>query len=130
MDSLNTTSSALPIVRQEVRRLLTESQAFRGLSKEDRDALAHHMVKVANYIVSGADGRTVPTSVALAGDRPQDPAGETAGQRMTGAAAQAGAQSFQDLVNKVDFPKFVAGLVDGVFNAIVTSSIKQMEAYA
>src|SRR5215472_13848116 len=34
------------------------------------------------------------------------------------------------MINRVDFPKFVAGLIDGVFNAIVTSSIKQMEAYA
>jgi hypothetical protein len=30
----------------------------------------------------------------------------------------------------VDFPAFVAGLVDGVFNAIVDGSIEQMKAYA
>ena len=34
------------------------------------------------------------------------------------------------MIQQVDFPAFVAGLIDGVFNAIVTASIKQMEAYA
>jgi hypothetical protein len=34
------------------------------------------------------------------------------------------------MINEVNFPRFVGGLIDGVFNAIVTSSIKQMEAYA
>jgi hypothetical protein len=33
------------------------------------------------------------------------------------------------LVDDVDFPAFVAGLVKGVFGAIVDSSIRQMEAY-
>ena len=33
------------------------------------------------------------------------------------------------MIREVNFPAFVAGLIDGVFNAIVTSSIKQMEAY-
>ena len=61
------------------------------------------------------------------------PEGETAGQRFaqSGAvAAQQGSQAFTDMINRVDFPKFVGGLIEGVFNAIVTSSIKQMEAYA
>ena len=33
-------------------------------------------------------------------------------------------------VNQVDFPDFVAGLINGVFQAIVTYSIDQMKAYA
>ena len=33
-------------------------------------------------------------------------------------------------MQRVDFPAFVGGLIDGVFNAIVNASIKQMEAYA
>lgn len=34
------------------------------------------------------------------------------------------------LVEEVDFPAFVAGLIRGTFNAIVDSSIQQMQAYA
>ena len=33
------------------------------------------------------------------------------------------------MVNKVDFPGFVGGLIESVFNAIVKASIDQMEAY-
>jgi hypothetical protein len=35
-----------------------------------------------------------------------------------------------DLIQRVDFPKFVTDLVTGVFQATVDASIKQMEAYA
>src|SRR5262249_197426 len=66
-------------------------------------------------------------------DRPPLPEGDTAGQRFaqSGAvAARQGADAFTEMIQKVDFPQFVAGLIDGVFNAIVHSSIKQMEAYA
>jgi hypothetical protein len=47
-----------------------------------------------------------------------------------GEAARRGGEAMADLVQEIDFPAFVGGLVDGVFNSIVTSSIKQMEAYA
>src|ERR1044071_1393740 len=36
----------------------------------------------------------------------------------------------EELVAEVDFPDFVSNLLNGVFDAIVDSSIKQMEAYA
>src|SRR6185369_5672034 len=36
---------------------------------------------------------------------------------------------FGELVKKVDFPKFVSGLIQNVFQAIVDSSIQQMRAY-
>ena len=42
----------------------------------------------------------------------------------------AGVDALGNAIDNVDFPGFVAGLIDGVFNAIVTSSIKQMEAFA
>jgi hypothetical protein len=35
-----------------------------------------------------------------------------------------------ELARAVDFPDFVAQLIDGVFNAIVAASIQQMHAYA
>jgi hypothetical protein len=34
------------------------------------------------------------------------------------------------LLDEIDFPAFVSSLIDGTFNAIVDSSIRQMEAYA
>ena len=47
-----------------------------------------------------------------------------------GEAADIGSNEFTEMIANVDFPAFVGGLIDGVFNSIVTTSIKQMEAYA
>ncbi len=33
-----------------------------------------------------------------------------------------------EMLQRVNFPQFVGGLIDGVFNAIVDSSIKRREA--
>ncbi|MED5617771.1 hypothetical protein [Ideonella sp. BN130291] len=59
-----------------------------------------------------------PAPVAAAAPAPKPPATEALAQR-------AGA-----LVNEIDFPGFVAGLVHGTFDAIVDASIRQMESYS
>lgn len=136
----------LPMIRKRVREHLTQSAAFRAMAPEKRAEVAHNTVSAIRYIVGGEDGRTRPSSVTISGNtalgrelagtnqKPPDPAGDTAVQRLKEAggavAADEGAEALANLVQKVDFVKFVSGLIDGVFNAIVTSSIKQMEAYA
>jgi hypothetical protein len=63
-------------------------------------------------------------------------AGEAAGQVPVqtqpefGQALRTGVEQAGALMNAVNFPTFVSGLIDGVFHSIVTSSIEQMEAYA
>jgi hypothetical protein len=52
-----------------------------------------------------------------------------AGKDFKGGAITQGTQQFGELVKKVDFPKFVSGLIQNVFQAIVDSSIQQMRAY-
>jgi hypothetical protein len=139
----------LSLVRDSVRNVLTKSEAFRALPPAHRQQLAHDMVKVARYMIdAGGETAGVPmsavvstgldTPVATSLDRTSDVINlgqnrPTAGRRFQdqggAVAAKSGGQAYTDLINKVNFPRFVAGLVDGVFNAIVTSSIKQMEAY-
>ena len=135
-------SPLLPMIRAQVRDRLLGIPAYRGLSREQQTAIAHDTVKAIHYIVGGADGYSQPRSVEFAGDspivreladKPPLPEGDTAGQRFgqTGAvAARTGSDAFTEMIASVNFPKFVEGLIDGVFNAIVHSSIKQMEAYA
>ena len=131
----------LPLIRERVREGLTSSSAFARLPAEQRAKVANDTVRAFHYILGGADGRTRPDAVTLAGrtpvaamaDKPPLPEGDTAGARFaeSGAvSARQGSDAFTEMVQKVDFPQFVAGLIDGVFNAIVHSSIQQMEAYA
>ncbi len=134
-------SELMPLIRAQVRDKLLSCPSYSALPKDQRVAIAHDTVKAFHYILGGADGESMPGSVQVLGDTPVTrelakaalPEGDTAGQRFaeSGAvAAQQGSEAFTEMVSRINFPKFVAGLIDGVFNAIVTSSIKQMEAYA
>ena len=135
-----------PLVRQRVEDLLSRSESYWQLPADRRQALSDDMVKVAQFIVGGSSGHSVPRTATLVG-APQtasalgsflgtrmDPAGQTAGSRFAqgggAVAAKQGTADYTGMIRDVNFPAFVAGLIDGVFNAIVTSSIKQMDAYA
>ncbi|MFL0355814.1 hypothetical protein ACI5KX_04985 [Erythrobacter sp. GH1-10] len=52
-----------------------------------------------------------------------------AGEDFKAGAVEQGVEQFGQLVQKVDFPAFVGGLIKNVFQAIVESSIEQMRAY-
>jgi len=138
----------LDSIRGRVKYALTKSAAFNALPKKTRDEMAFNTVRAFHYILGGADGQSVPSGVTLAGNsagyaplaeqqagpppptpRPPVPMNEPTPAPM-GEAARAGGDAMANLVKEIDFPAFVGGLVDGVFNSIVTSSIKQMEAYA
>ena len=67
------------------------------------------------------------TFAAGKGDRPTHQSGITSKLNLTGLHGDA--SQFDALVSAVDFPTFVAGLIEGVFGAIVNASIEQMQAY-
>ena len=79
----------------------------------------------------GSSGATAPASPA-----PTAPAASPAGSAAPGAGGPPGGPSSRvgDIaratLNAIDFPSFVAGLIQGTFHAIVDASIQQMEAYA
>ena len=143
-DSKNTKwadQDTLKVVRPEIRTLLESSQAFRKLTPEEQKELASKMVKVSAYMVN-PDGLAAqelsPQGGVLA--KAQADAVEATKERLSKApgfagkdfqagAVKQGVQQFGELVKKVDFPKFVSGLIQNVFQAIVDSSIQQMRAY-
>ena len=88
-------------VRPAVKRLLASSAAFAQLPPAEQNRIARDTVKVASFIAErhGGTCRHAPAD-----------------------------QPWWDLQG-VDFPAFVTALVQGVFEAIVDSSIRQMRAY-
>lgn len=119
--------------RRKVRALLESNDAFAHMPSDKREALARGMVQIATYLAEPDGMRLKPAQQspqvrALAGEDgqplPQQQQPEF-GQALRTGVEQAGA-----LMNAVNFPTFVSGLIDGVFHSIVTSSIEQMEAYA
>jgi hypothetical protein len=137
-----TTPQALAAVRPQVQQLLQNIPNFNGLPDAERRELAANMVKVMAYI---ADPNGIVTETtqqaplpaparALADDeaitRMNAVADSSPGQvGFKANAGREGVQMFGDMVQKVDFPKFVGGLIKNVFQAIVESSIEQMRAY-
>jgi hypothetical protein len=126
--------------RTVVRDLLLRSPAYLKLPPATQQQIAKDTAAVAGYLVQpeGIPGNQLPTAAALA-----DPEQKTTheayqenleqvnkvGQGFKAQAAREGAEVAGALLQKVNFPTFVASLIQGVFHAIVTASIEQMEAY-
>lgn len=112
--------------REAVRALLQRSQAFNALPETRRRQIAHDLVQIGSYLAE-PDGvrlrQQSPQVRALAGDS-QMPQPQQFGQ-----ATKAGVENMVGLMQGVNFPGFVSGLIQGVFHSIVESSIQQMEAY-
>jgi hypothetical protein len=97
-------STPRPAVRPQVRGLLKRSPAYRSLPPDKRRQIALDTVRVASYLA--------------------DP------NRLVSREFANPVLSPNDLLTAVTFPAFVAGLINGVFGAIVNASVQQMEAYA
>ena len=128
---------AVALARRQVREVLTSSAAFRALPPERQREIARHTVEVAAYLAEpdglrvGAPGLVgVPALTGSAGAPAASLA--TAGATpppFVAQGAREGAAVAGALLQAVNFPTFVSSLVQGVFHAIVQSSIEQMEAY-
>jgi hypothetical protein len=140
----------LSAVRPQVRRLLERSPGFRALPLEQQRELARTMVRVASYMAN-PDGlarqeltpgqsvlahatapplaRAQADAVDAAKGKASDKVGTFAGADFQAGAVRQGVEQFRNLVGTVDFPSFVGGLIQNVFQAIVNASIQQMNAY-
>ena len=124
----------LDAVRPAVRDLLLSVPAYKQLSPEEQQKIASGMVKIASYMAnpSGALTSAPATSLADAAEATKQRLAKApgqVGQDFKAGAVEQGVQQFGELIKKVDFPKFVGGLIKNVFQAIVESSIEQMRAY-
>ena len=125
--------SLMETARHKVRALLQSTDSFSHLPPDKAQALAKGMVDIATYLTQ-PDGvhlsraQVAPAVRSLAGD--DSTPLPNADQPEFGTALKTGVEQAGALMQAVNFPSFVSGLIDGVFNSIVTSSIQQMEAYA
>ena len=144
-----TSAGSLEAVRPQVREFLRAIPAFGALPDEERRALAANMVKVMSYIadpngvrsdpqVAASRLPSTPPPTARAMDQADtiknfgslnEQTPDKTGQNFYAGGVREGTEAFGALVQKVDFPKFVGGLIRNVFQAIVESSIEQMRAY-
>lgn len=148
-----TSPAAFDATRPEVARLLTAIPSFLDLPDGERRQIAADTVRVLSYMTDPNGVRSeiaerqakgeLPPVTAAAQAAPQasalDAVEDTkkalakspgfAGKDFEAGAVKQGVEQFGEMVQKVDFPKFVGGLIKNVFQAIVESSIEQMKAY-
>jgi hypothetical protein len=127
----------IPEARNAVRNLLLRSPAFLQLPQQKQQQIAKDMAEIAGYLAKpeGIPANHLPSAAALTESDThrayQDNLGQVnkVGQGFKAQAALQGAEVAGALLQKVNFPTFVASLIEGVFHAIVKASIEQMEAY-
>ena len=132
-------------VRRYVQDTLQSADSFAKIPKHEQDQMANRLVKVLDYLTDplAGHGHLAKTAEAVvakphpgaqissgAEGRPRGLATAQANPPGFGPAAQTAPDVFKRFVDTVDFPKFVSGLIEGVYTSIVRSSIQQMEAYS
>lgn len=147
----------MPVARstREIADLLARSPAYRALDGHGQDEVAQALDKITRYLdaPAGSDPpllarQMAPDLRSTIGTQPggstgapapgmpapsAPPGGTTTAAPPTsgggGAVGRAG-EVARATLSAIDFPSFVASLIQGTFQAIVDSSIQQMEAYA
>ena len=132
----STTPTPRPEVRAKVHDLLNNTPSFHKLPPARQQQVARDTALVADALVGkGDDSMQSVAARAMAGQEAtyaqRQAAVDAIGQEpFTAGAAREGAFVAGEFIKQVNFVEFVSGLIDGVFNSIVTSNIQQMEAYA
>lgn len=133
-----------PEVRQAVKDLLIRSNAFADMPPAKQQEIARNTALIADYLASpegihddeSNGGVSTPTARALVGEvdasseKGWEAVEDIGKSKFKADAAREGAEVAGLFIQKVNFVQFVGGLIQGVFSAIVDSSIKQMEAYS
>lgn len=144
----NNGASEDPEMRERMEQLLERSPAYQHLDSDKRHDLAQALSKVTSFLAGSGGSPSLARQMApdLSQLRPgqaQVPTGSTPPASQVGAAQPAPAAAgggggavgrvgevARATLSAIDFPSFVASLIQGTFQAIVDSSIQQMEAYA
>ncbi|MFA3916413.1 hypothetical protein [Ruegeria hyattellae] len=145
-----TTSPAVQaLAAGQVKALLESAPAFYQLPTEARSRMRDDLERITAYtatlieddwtqsmkldqtpvvreqrVVDGTMTSSAPARAQAEGFQPNQEGG------FTPVAASNVARITEDTLNAIAFPTFVADLIKGTFQAIVDSSIQQMEAYA
>jgi hypothetical protein len=124
------------LVRSQVQALLDAAPSFHELSPADQQCLRDRIVTVSAYAAELA--RDVWRQSERIGQQPvlvrrevMEPLtqAQASADEFRPAAANQVARVTRETLQAIAFPTFVADLIKGTFNAIIQSSIQQMDAY-
>jgi hypothetical protein len=112
--------------RKQVVDVLSQSQAYQGLPLSDQQALYFSMMD--ECIQKERDNLGLESPAKVARSLATDSGGDM-GYKGYDPGFQGDTAAFKDLVDSVDFPKFVADLLKAVFDANLTVMKQQTDSY-
>ncbi len=131
---------------REFAQMLQASPAFQSLAPSQQAEMSESMAKVFGYLDNGPGAPARQLAPDFDQLRPGGGGSQPAPQQQqqapapapAGAGGGGGSSAPVDrapgataaMLGAIDFPSFVASLVQGTFQAIVDASIQQMEAYS
>jgi hypothetical protein len=122
-------------VRRAVDEALRARPEWNALPASTRESLAQSLGAIAEQLAPAVPPRPTqppaapPPAPTPAGDGTTAPPPSGGGGSTTSPTGRVG-EVARATLNAIDFPSFVASLIQGTFKAIVDASIQQMEAYA
>jgi hypothetical protein len=120
-DTLARPGNGLATARAQVVDLLKDNAAYFSMSLDDQRKVYHALVR---EYMDKADGGSNGISRSMATD-----SGKDMGYKGYDPAFHGETQAFTELVDSVDFPKFVADLLKGVFDANLKVMKQQTDSY-
>lgn len=127
----NLTPKEAQEIHRQVRAKLGTNPALQSLPERRREEVLRDTAEIVAALAERQGrGAAVPRRdvYALA----DAPAGKGAAERapQLGEGVRTGVTEAARMVREINFPAFVASLIEGTFHSIVKSSIEQMNAYA
>lgn len=134
-DTLEPTQATVNLVRSQVQALLAATPSYHELPADDQKALADRMVYIGSYAAECM--REVCWQSQQLGQIPvvrkkrsiETPVASAQASNFKPEAANQIARITEQTLKAVAFPTFVADLIRGTFDAIVKTSIQQMESF-
>ena len=138
-EAIRPSAATLSLVKSQIGALLTASPSFHSLNDDEQRRLSENLVKIAAYSAelirddwyqsTQKIGQTPIVRKKEIIETPVAAAQATKDDNFNTSAANQIGRVTKETLNAIAFPTFVADLIKGTFNAIVQSSIQQMEAY-
>ena len=110
-------------IARQVRAKLGKNSALLSMPPQKREEVLRHTADIVAALTE-APARAPADVYAL------DTGSAAARQPQLGEGVRTGVTEAARMVKEINFPAFVASLIEGTFHSIVKSSIEQMNAYA
>ncbi len=133
--SIATEATPRPEVRAKVREMLAATPSFHQLPADTQMQVARDTAMIADALVGQAEAGAQSVTAQPMAEKSQWESNKQAvddigKEEFSAGSLMAGAQAAGEFMRQVNFVEFVSGLIDGVFNSIISSNIQQMEAYS